>query len=237
MSDVYDQHNRNTLRRRPQRGLYDKASVHAVFDAALIANIGYALEGQVYVTPTSFWREGEILYWHGARAGRGIIEQSKGVDVCVSVSRLDGLVIGRTGFSHSVNYSSAVAYGRTQLIDDSDGKARAMNAFIDRIYPGRSATLRPFHKTELAQISVIAMTIENAVAKIREGGVSEKDEDLSYPGWAGVLELNTRIAAVRPDTRGGNEGPAPKAIGALIEATSLSGVLLRHASAGEEGQA
>ncbi|HVY90241.1 MAG TPA: pyridoxamine 5'-phosphate oxidase family protein [Hyphomonadaceae bacterium] len=233
MSETYERTSRNTISRRPQRGRYDKASVHTIFDSVLIAHIGYQLEGQTFVTPTSFWREGETLYWHGSRAGRGMVEWSKGVDVCVTVAELDGFVLGRTGLSHSVNYRSAVAFGRTQLIDDLEGKARAMNVFIDRIYPGRSATLRPYHKTELAQISVIAMPIESAVAKQRDDFVNEKPEDLSFPGWAGVLDLATRVSGVRPDTRGGKEGPQPDAVKAVVEGHSLSGVLLSHARTGE----
>lgn len=234
MSDAYEQTGRNTVTRRSQRAKYDRDAVHAIFDAALIAHIGYQLDGQTFVTPTSFWRESETLYWHGSRAGRGIVEWSKGIDVCVTVAQLDGFVLGRTGFSHSVNYRSAVAYGRTELIDDLEGKARAMSAFIDRIYPGRSATLRPFHKTELAQISVIAMPIASAAAKQRDEFVHEKPEDMSFPGWAGVLDLSTRVANVRPDTRSEKESPQPETVRAIVEGASLSDVLLRHARTGKE---
>ena len=233
-TESFQQTGRNTLSRRPQRGHYDKETVYGVLDAALIAHIGYTVDGQIFVTPTSFWREGDTLYWHGSRAGRGIIEQSKGIDVCFTVSQLDGLVFGRTGFSHSVNYRSAIAYGRTQLIDDIEGKARAMNAFIDRIYPGRSATLRPYHKTELVQISVIAMPIEDAVAKIRDGGVNEKEEDFGFPAGAGVLPLRTQVVDFKPDLRGRNDQPAPKVVDDYLGAGSFASALLAHTRAGEK---
>ena len=228
MTDFFQQTPRNTLSRRPQRGHYDKETVYGVLDAALLAHIGYTVDGQVFVTPTSFWREGDTLYWHGSRAGRGIIEQSKGVNVCLTVSQLDALVMGRTGFSHSVNYRSAIAFGRTQLIDDIAGKARAMNAFIDRIYPARSASLRPYHKTELAQISVIAMPIEEAAAKIREGGVNEKEEDFGFPAWAGVISLRSQANAVTPDLRGRNDQPAPDVVGDYLGAGSFPAALLAN---------
>ena len=234
MTDSFEQTDRNTLRRRRERGRYDKEAVYGIFDAVFFAHIGYSVDDQVFVTPTSFWREGDTLYWHGSRAGRGIIEQSKGIDVCLTVSQLDGLVLGRTGFSHSVNYRSAMAFGRTQLIDDIEGKAKAMNAFIDRVYPGRSATLRPYHKTELAQISVIAMPIENAVAKIREAGVNEKEEDFGFPAWAGVISLRTQAHAVAPDLRGRNDQPAPNVVGDYLGAGSFASALLANTRAGEK---
>src|SRR5579871_1264142 len=208
MSDAFTPSERSQLRRRPQRGHYDKATVFAVLDSEMMATIAYTIDGQPHATPTSFWREGETLYWHGSRASRMIETHAKGVEVSISVARLDGFVLGRTGFSHSVNYTAAVAFGRTQLIDDLEGKAKAMNAFIDRLYPQRSAGLRPFHKTELAQISVIAMPIEEAAAKIRAGGVNEREEDFGFPAWAGVLEVATRIEGVTQDLRPGHD-PAP----------------------------
>lgn len=231
----FEQTSRNTLSRRRERGHYDKETVYAVLDSVLIAHIGYVVDGQVFVTPTTFWREGDTLYWHGSRAGRGIIEQSKGIDVCLTVSQLDGLVLGRTGFSHSANYRSAMAFGRTQLIDDIEGKARGMNAFIDRIYPGRSATLRPSHKTELAQISVIAMPIEDAAAKIRDAGVNEKEGDFGFPAWAGVLSLRTQVSGPVRDIRpGGNESPTPKVVDDYLGAGSFASALLANTRAGEK---
>lgn len=230
MSDAFDPTDRSRIRRRPQRGHYDKATVFGVFDSEMMATIAYTIDGRPHATPTSFWREDETLYWHGSRASRMIETHAKGVEVCLSVARLDAFVIGRTGFSHSVNYTTAVAFGRTQLIDDLETKAKAMNAFIDRLYPGRSARLRPYHKTELAQISVIAMPIEEAAAKIREGGVNEREEDFGFPAWAGVLNVLTRIEGVTQDIRSGQApAPTPEEVRSLTWGDTLQAVLSRHA--------
>lgn len=228
MTDAYTPSSRSEVRRRPQRAHYDRETVHAILDSEMMAHIAYVIDGQPFVTPTSFWREGETLYWHGSRAGRGIAAQAQGLDVAFCVSRLDGFVLGRTGFSHSVNYSSCMAYGRTQAIDDHDGKARAMSAFIDRLYPGRSATLRPYHKTELAQIIVIAMPINEAVAKVRKDFVAEKPEDMQHPAWAGVLKVGRAVTNVAVDDRGAAQ-PMPKPVHALATGDDLTVILARHA--------
>ena len=222
---------RNRIMRRPQRARYDKEAVFDVFDSALFAHIGFVLDGQPFVTPTTFWRKGERLYWHGSRNSRTIETQAKGVDVCVNVARLDALVLSRTGFTHSARYHSATAYGRTVLIDDLDGKARAMNAFIDRVCPGRAATLRPFDANELAQICVIAMDIEDAAAKISEGGVIDREADLTFPVWAGVMKVRTHVDSITTDIQG-REGPVPPPIAAYAAASDLHEALLRSARSG-----
>jgi nitroimidazol reductase NimA-like FMN-containing flavoprotein (pyridoxamine 5'-phosphate oxidase superfamily) len=224
----YTPTDRTQLRRRPQRGHYDKATVHAILDSEMMAHVSYLIDGEARITPTSYWREGDTLYWHGSRAARGIEAQAKGIDVAFCVSRLDGFVLGRTGFSHSVNYSSVMVYGRTQAIDDIDDKAKAMSAFIDRLYPGRSATLRPYHKTELAQITVIAMPIEEAVAKIRTDGVNEKPDDMNFPAWAGVLRVAPRVLGVDTDARGLAQ-PVPASVDNLAKADTLQAALTRAA--------
>jgi uncharacterized protein len=230
MTDAFTPSPLSEVRRRPHRAHYDRATVHAILDSEMMAHIGYSIDGQPFVTPTSFWRTGDTLYWHGSRASRMIEAHAKGMDVAFCVSRLDAFVLGRTGFSHSVNYSSVMAYGRTEAIDDLEGKAREMNAFINRLYPGRAETLRPFHKTELAQITVIAMPIREAVAKRRDEGIKEKEEDLGFPAWAGIMPVTRRIVEVATDTRGSAQ-PAPVSVQALANAPSLVDVLGRHARA------
>lgn len=235
MTDAYTPTGRSEVRRRPHRAHYDRETVHAFLDSEMMAHIGYSIDGQPFVTPTSFWRRGETLYWHGSRASRMIEAHAKGMDVAVCVSRLEAFVLGRTGFSHSVNYATVMAYGRTQAIDDIETKAFEMNAFIDRLYPGRSATLRPFHKLELTQITVIAMPIEDAVAKRRDEGVREKDEDLAFPAWAGILPVQSRVSGIETDARGTSQ-PLPGNIEALSAAASLPDILKANArAAGSEG--
>ncbi len=122
----------NRLKRLHQRGAYDRATVHAILDAAAICHVAYVVDGQPYCTPTLFWREGDHLYWHGSSASRMLMSQSEGEPVCLTVSHLDGLVLARSGFNHSVDYRSAMAFGHARVVDDPDEKIRALAAMIDR---------------------------------------------------------------------------------------------------------
>ena len=146
MSDAYPVTSRNRLRRRHERGHYDRETVHAILDAAMICHIAYVIDGQPFCTPTSFWREGERLYWHGSSASRMVRAQAKGLPVCLTVTHHDALVLARSGFHHSVNYRCVMAYGRARAVTDPQAKLRAMDAFIDRILPrtysGAAATQR-----------------------------------------------------------------------------------------------
>jgi nitroimidazol reductase NimA-like FMN-containing flavoprotein (pyridoxamine 5'-phosphate oxidase superfamily) len=192
---------RTRLRRRPQRGAYDEATIFGILDAAVIAHIGYVADGQPLVTATAFWREGRRLFWHGSAGSRALRAQAQGAAVCVTVSQVDGLVLGRSGFAHSLLYRSVMAFGRTQAIEGRAEKRRAMDAFIERLYPGRTAELRPVRDVELDMIAVVAMEIEEASAKVRGGGVNEKEEDLANPGWAGVIPVHTVLGAAQTDAR------------------------------------
>jgi nitroimidazol reductase NimA-like FMN-containing flavoprotein (pyridoxamine 5'-phosphate oxidase superfamily) len=186
---------RSRGRRRPQRVAYDEAAVYAVLDAGLMAHVGYVLDGQPLVTPTAYWRQGRRLFWHGAAASRMLETVAEGTPVCVTVSFLDGLVVGRSGFIHSLNYRSVMAFGRARLVEGQEAKRAATNALIDRLYPGRAAALRPATEAELAQIKVVEMTIEEASVKVREGGVADLPQDAGWPAWCGVLPVETRIGA------------------------------------------
>ncbi|HEX2559317.1 pyridoxamine 5'-phosphate oxidase family protein, partial [Phenylobacterium sp.] len=130
---------RTRLRRRPDRGRYDDESLYAVLDAALVAHIGYLDGDQPMVTPTTFWREGRTLYWHGAAAGRMLARSGSGAPVCVTVTLLDGLMVGRSGIKHSVNFRSAMVFGTARQVTGLDAKRAAMGAFLERLYPGRTA--------------------------------------------------------------------------------------------------
>jgi uncharacterized protein len=182
---------RNRLRRRHERGHYDHATVHAILDAAMVCHIAYAVDRQPFCTPTSFWREGERLYWHGSSASRMIRVQANGIPVCLTVTHHDALVLARSGFHHSVNYRCVMAYGQARAVTDPTEKLRAANAFIDRFYPGRSSALRPPTEVEMKAINIIGMEIEDAVAKIRSTGVSDEEEDYGVPVWCAVLPLRT----------------------------------------------
>ncbi|MEW5684127.1 MAG: pyridoxamine 5'-phosphate oxidase family protein [Pseudomonadota bacterium] len=213
---------RSQVRRRPQRAHYDEASVFSVLDAGVMAHVGYVIDGQPFVTPTAYWREGRKLYWHGAAASRMLETVAEGAPVCVTVSFLDGLVVGRSGITHSLNYRSAMCFGRARLIEDLAEVRAAMDAFIDRLYAGRPIKLRPTTDEELRRIKLVEMEIEEASAKIKDTGVSDLPADEGWGAWFGVFPVETRIGAPLPDPR--NTAPptddlSPYAEGARLDET------------------
>lgn len=193
MDDAYSVNNRNRLRRRYERGHYDKATVHAILNSAMVCHIAYVIDGQPFCTPTSFWREGEKLFWHGSSASRMVRAQAKGLPVCLTVTHHDAIVLARSGFHHSVNYRCVMAYGEAHAVTDPQAKLRAMDAFVDRFYPGRASVLRPPTEQEIKAIQILEMEIDDAAAKIRSTGVSDEEEDYALPIWCAVLPLRTVI--------------------------------------------
>ncbi len=191
----------NRVRRLNERGSYDRATVHAILDAAALCHVAYVVDGQPFCTPTLFWREGDRLYWHGSSASRMLLSESAGEPVCLTVSHLDGLVLARSGFNHSVDYRSAMAFGHARIVDDPDEKARALAAMIDRFYPGRWATLRPATEQEIKATRVIGMTLEAASAKVRAKGVADDEEDTALPVWAERIPVRAVLGAPEPCPR------------------------------------
>jgi uncharacterized protein len=192
---------RTRVRRLHERGRYDRETVFAILDSAMMCHIGYVIDGQPYVTPTLFWREGERLYWHGSSASRMLRNQTTGIPVCLTVTHVDGLVVARSGFHHSLNYRAVMAFGTAARVEDPAEKAAGLNAFVDRVYPGRSALIRPISPQELKATSLLGMTIEEASAKIRKGGPVDDEEDYAADCWAGIVPITPRIGAVIPDPR------------------------------------
>jgi uncharacterized protein len=226
MSPSFTPSEKTRLKRRPQRGSYDEATIFAILDAGVIGHVGYVIDGEPYVTPTAYWREGRRLYWHGAAASRMLRHQAEGLPVCVTVSHLDGFVLSRTGFTHSLLYRSVMAFGRTSPITDRETKRRAMEAFIDRLCPGRARTLRPMQAAELDAIALMSMVIEEASAKIRDGGVMEKnDEDYAVRVWAGVIPIHAAIGKAMPDSRLAPDLAAPGGLAVYGENARLDAVL------------
>jgi nitroimidazol reductase NimA-like FMN-containing flavoprotein (pyridoxamine 5'-phosphate oxidase superfamily) len=173
----------NKVKRVHERGRYDRKTVYEILDAALVCHIAYVIDGRPYCTPTSFWREGDHLYWHGSSASRMIRTQGHGVPVCLTVTHLDALVMARSGFHHSVNYRAVMAFGTAHIIDDVEKKLRLMDRFIDRIYPERSTLIRQPNKQEFKATTMMGMEIEHASGKIRDKHVADEEEAL--PGDAG----------------------------------------------------
>lgn len=187
---------RNKVKRRPLRGRYDKATVYDILDSALVCHISYVIDGQPYCTPTSFWREGDHLYWHGSSASRMIRAQGKGVPVCLTVTHVDAIVLARCGFNHSINYRSVMAYGTAHIIDDPSEKLIAMDSFLDRYFPGRSKLVRPATKQETKATTFIGMEIEQASGKIRDVHVHDEEADYAIPAWTALIPVTTVIGEI-----------------------------------------
>jgi uncharacterized protein len=192
---------RSQVKRLHERGRYDEESVFAILDAGLIAHIGYVIDGQPYVTPTAYWRRGRTLYWHGSSASRMLRTQKVGIPVCVTVTLLDGLVVARSGFHHSINYRAVMAFGHARFVEDAKEKEAELDYVIERIYPGRVATLRPVNQQELKGTTLIAMEIEEASAKLRTGEPKDDEEDYALDIWAGVIPIRQVLGAVENDPR------------------------------------
>ncbi len=192
---------RNKVKRTPLRGTYDKSSVYAVLDECRICHVGYVVDGQPYVTPTLFWRDGNTLYWHGSSASRMLRTVKTGVDVCVTASLFDGWVMARSGFHHSANYRSVMAFGTAKAVATEAEKDAALKVMMDGLFPGRWEEIRPSTVQELKGTTVVSMDIEQASAKIRSGGPIDDDADYALPVWAGVLPVRQVQAAPIPDPK------------------------------------
>ena len=179
---------RTRARRVPDRGHYDRATIDAIIDAAIVGHVGWVLDGQPFVTPTSVWRQGDRLYWHGSRASR-MLRQTDGQLVCVTITHLDGLVLARSGFNHSVNYRSVMALGTAHLVTDDAEADAALETFIEHLYPGRWAELRPITAKERKATSVMWMDLSEASAKIRADLNHDDSGDETWPTWAGVIPM------------------------------------------------
>jgi len=201
---------RTRLRRLHERGSYHRATINAILDAGMLCHVGYVIDGSPYVTPTNYWREGERIFWHGSSASRMLRQQSAGTPVCLTVSHLDGLVLARSGFHHSVNYRAVMIFGRAEPISDPAAKTTHLKAFVDGLFPGRWDELRPMTEPELKATTILCMPIDEASAKVRTGPPIDDEEEYALPVWAGVLPLETHTGKPIPDPHL-REGIAPPA--------------------------
>lgn len=179
---------RTRIRRLPDRGHYDFATIAAIVDASYLCTIAFQWNGSVHSLPTAHWRQGEYLYIHGAKASR-LLEALCAGEACVTVTHLDALIFARSAFHHSMNYRSAVIYGRFEAVGEEE-KTATLATFIDRLAPGRWDTLRPPTAKELNATKVLRIPLHEASAKIRNWGVKDDEEDMSWPVWAGVIPLH-----------------------------------------------
>jgi Predicted flavin-nucleotide-binding protein len=179
---------RTQIRREAQRAQYDQAVLYAILDEAYVCHIAFADDNGVHCIPTACWREGEHLYVHGSNGSRMLKLAASGAQVCVTVTHLDGLVLARSAFNHSMNYRSTVVYGVFELVS-GEGKAAALETFLESIAPGRSREVRAGNAKELAATTVLRISLTEAAAKVRTGGPSDDDDDLGLAVWAGVLPM------------------------------------------------
>lgn len=197
---------RATVRRLPQRGAYDAETVHGILDAGFLAHVGFCVEGQPFVIPTLYGRvrdaaEPGTLCLHGSAASRMLRELATGVPACVTVTLVDGIVLARSAFHHSMNYRSVVAFGTARKIDDIQGKAEALQIISEHLIAGRWGDVRKPTVQELKATSVLEFKIEEASAKTRTGPPMDDEEDYALPVWAGVVPLNLRATAPESDPR------------------------------------
>jgi hypothetical protein len=196
-TDHYQRTERTRLRRLPERAAYDRDTVHAILDEGFICHVGFVVDGQPYVIPTGYARAGETLYLHGSTGSR--LGLRPGMDVCVTVTLLDGLVLARSAFHHSMNYRSVMALGRTRPVSDLAEKEAALRALVEHIVPGRSDEVRGGDHRELAATAVLALPLAEVSAKVRTGPPKDDDPDYDLPIWAGVLPLALTPGAPVPD--------------------------------------
>jgi len=190
MSIEIEQTDRTRLKRLPKRGQYDRETINSILDEAFICHVGFVVDGQPYVIPTGFARIGDDLYIHGSAASRMVRHVAKGIDVCVTVTLLDGLVMARSAFHHSMNYRSVVILGKAELVENPKEKNNALEALTEHFVPGRWNDVRWPTELELKATTVLKLPITEASAKIRTGDPVDDDEDYAMDVWAGVLPLN-----------------------------------------------
>jgi nitroimidazol reductase NimA-like FMN-containing flavoprotein (pyridoxamine 5'-phosphate oxidase superfamily) len=188
------------VRRLPERAAYERDTINQIIDATLIAHVAAVRDGVPLVIPMFAARDGDQLLLHGAPAA-GTMRRGRGEQVAVSMMLLDGLVLARSAFHHSLNYRSVVILGEAEVIRDEDERGRALEVFMQRLVPGRQEQLRPTNRTELRQTAVLRISLEHASAKIRTGPPSDDEEDYDFPVWAGVLPVTTSFGVPQPDPR------------------------------------
>ncbi len=200
---------RTQVKRLPKRGKYDHETVYSILDSGFVCHVGFNADGQPYVIPTNYGRSGDTLYLHGSAASRMLRTLSEGVPVCVTVTHVDGLVLARSAFHHSVNYRSVVILGTARLVEDPAEKTEALRIFTEHVMKGRWEDVRWPTEQELKGTTVLALPLEEVSAKVRTGGPIDDEPDYALPVWAGVLPLETVAKTPLPDARLKSDTPLP----------------------------
>ena len=201
MSENQNPTARTRVVREAMRAVYDREAVYAILDEGFLCHVGFVHNGQPFVIPTSYGRKDAKLYIHGSAASRMLRQMKEGLPVCITVTLLDGLVLARSVFNHSMNYRSVVILGTATLVDDPDEKLEALRLLSEHILPGRWVDSRQPNERELKQTSVLRVPIEEFSAKVRTGPPVDDEEDYSFPTWAGVVPLEMKAGAPINDER------------------------------------
>lgn len=199
--DTYPTTGRTTIKRLPKRALHDKVQIEAILDEGFLCHVGFVADGQPYVIPTGYVRVEEKLYFHGSAASRMLRQLDQGVDVCITVTLVDGFVLARSVFHHSMNYRSVVILGKAHLVTDRNEKLEALHSYTNNIAPGRWEEARQPNEQELKSTSVMVMQLEEVSAKVRTGPPLDEEEDYGLPVWAGHVPIRMRAGEPVPDSR------------------------------------
>lgn len=194
----FQETDRSRVRRHPERGSHDRQAIHAILDEGLVAHVGFSVDGQPFVIPMAYARDGERLLLHGSPASRLIRSLGDAAAACVTVTLLDGLVLARSAYHSSMNYRSVVVFGKARPIREPERKRAALGRLTEHLLPGRTAEIRPISEGELNGTEVLEIEIEEATAKVRSGPPSEPEADVAAPVWAGVLPLPFSVGAPEP---------------------------------------
>jgi uncharacterized protein len=196
MPDNVAMSERTRIVREPQRGVYDREEIYKILDEGFVCHVGFTSDGQTFVIPTLYARVGDAIYFHGSAASRMLRGVSSGLNVCVTVTLADGLVLARSVFNHSMNYRSVVALGSASIVEVPDEKWEALRAFTEKILPGRWNDARQPNERELKATSILRLPLTEVSAKVRTGGVEDDAEDYALSVWAGIVPL--RLVADAP---------------------------------------
>src|ERR1700680_3061929 len=200
---------RTKIRRRPDRGTYDRELIYSILDEAFVCQAGFIVDGLPYVVPTNYVRVGDKLFLHGSTASRLMRTLASGAPFCLSVTLLDGIVFSPTATGHSVNYRSVVVMGKAELIEDPQAKLAAMRDFVEYVIRGRWATVHPPTEQELKGTMVLSVPLVEASAKVRTGFAVDDGREYSAPGWTGVIPMKWTAQTPVPDPRGNLKNPIP----------------------------
>ncbi len=210
---------RTRIRRQPKLGSYARADVYQVLDASPLCHVGYLVDGAPCVTPTLQWRSANTLYWHGSNASR-FLRQADGSPVCLTCTLLDGYVLARSAFNHTVNYRSVMVFGTAQLLKSPEEKERALRSLTNGLFAGRWESLRPMAQSELNATTVLCMNIEEATVKCRAGPPDDAEES-HVAVWSGVIPIATQLGTPQPAPEQSAQVPLPRSLAELVRCGGL----------------